>query len=68
MATKHDAKRAQANMWVTHQNLARAKGQKAYQPRPRVQAVKKPAPAPPPAEPTTLEAEAAKKPGDGDAG
>lgn len=26
MAAKHDAKKARANMWVTHQNLARAKG------------------------------------------
>lgn len=66
MATKHDAKRAQANMWVTHQNLARAKGQKAYQPKPRVPAAKKPAPAAPPAEPATPEVPAP-KPGD-DAG
>ena len=26
MAAKHDGKHARANMWVTHQNLARAKG------------------------------------------
>ncbi len=26
MAAKHDGKRARANMWVTHQNLARSKG------------------------------------------
>lgn len=26
MASKHDAKRARENMWVTQQNLARAKG------------------------------------------
>ena len=26
MAAKHDAKKARANMWVTHQNLAAAKG------------------------------------------
>ena len=26
MAAKHDNKHARANMWVTHQNLARAKG------------------------------------------
>ena len=26
MAAKHDAKKARANMWVTHQNLARSKG------------------------------------------
>ena len=26
MAAKHDGKRAAANMWVTYQNLARAKG------------------------------------------
>lgn len=66
MATKHDAKRAQANMWVTHQNLARAKGQKAYQPRPRVPAAKKPAPATEPAEPATP-GTAASKPGGDDA-
>jgi hypothetical protein len=26
VAAKHDGKHARANMWVTHQNLARAKG------------------------------------------
>jgi hypothetical protein len=26
VAAKHDGKRARANMWVTHQNLARSKG------------------------------------------
>lgn len=26
MAAKHDGKHARANMWVTHQNLAAAKG------------------------------------------
>ena len=26
MAAKHDNKHARANMWVTHQNLARQKG------------------------------------------
>lgn len=26
MASKHDAKRARENMWVTHDNLKRSKG------------------------------------------
>ena len=35
MASKHDGKRAQANMWVTHQNLARAKGARPFAPKPK---------------------------------
>lgn len=34
MAAKFDGKHARANMWVTHQNLARAKGGRPhYQPK-----------------------------------
>ncbi len=60
MASKHDAKAARANMWVTHQNLARAKGgrpgfqHKPKPPVPRAPATKPvPAPEAPAAEPTT---------------
>jgi hypothetical protein len=36
VTAKFDAKRARENMWVTHQNLARAKGGRPlYQPKPR---------------------------------
>jgi hypothetical protein len=52
MAAKHDGKRAQANMWVTHQNLARQKGGRpAYQAP--VKKAKKAAPAPAPTAETT---------------
>lgn len=35
MAAKHDGKRARENMWVTHQNLAKAKGGRPlYMPKP----------------------------------
>ena len=47
MAAKHDGKHARANMWVTHQNLARQKGGKPgyqFKERTRFQAPK-PAPA-----------------------
>jgi hypothetical protein len=33
MATKHDSSRAQANLWVAHQNMARAKGARPFQPK-----------------------------------
>ena len=47
MASKHDGKKARANMWVTHQNLARSKGG-----RPGFQFTpKKPMPRPAPAKP-----------------
>lgn len=60
MAAKHDAKKARANMWVTHQNLARAKGGRPgfqFQPRPPrppapAQAKATPAEAPAPTAPT----------------
>lgn len=32
VTSKHDGKRARENMWVTHQNLARAKGGRAQAP------------------------------------
>jgi hypothetical protein len=35
VASQHDGKRARENMWVTHQNLARARGGKQYLPKPR---------------------------------
>jgi hypothetical protein len=36
VAAKHDGKHARANMWVTHQNLAKAKGGRPlYQPKDR---------------------------------
>jgi hypothetical protein len=35
VASQHDGKRARENMWVTHQNLARARGGRTYQPKPR---------------------------------
>lgn len=35
MATKHDSTRAQANLWVAQQNLARMKGARPYQSKPR---------------------------------
>jgi hypothetical protein len=46
VTAKFDAKRARENMWVTHQNLARAKGGRPlYAPKHRnVPAVNKPAP------------------------
>ena len=43
MTAKFDAKRARENMWVTHQNLARAKGG-----RPGYQFKERKAPGPPP--------------------
>ena len=48
MAAKFDAKRARENMWVTHQNLARAKGGRPlYQFKERkIPRLPKPAPAP----------------------
>lgn len=35
MSTKNDGKSARANLWVTHQNLARAKSVPHYQPKQR---------------------------------
>lgn len=54
MAAKHDAKKARANMWVTHQNLARAKSHGSgrpgqWQPKPLPRPAKAPAAAPAPA-------------------
>lgn len=50
MAAKHDAKKARANMWVTHQNLARSKGGRPgfffQEKAPRKVAPAAPAPAP----------------------
>lgn len=47
MAAKFDGKHARANMWVTHQNLAKAKGGRPlYQPPPRKPRVAPPAPKP----------------------
>ena len=46
MATKHDSTRAQENLWVTQQNLARAKGARPYQQKARKPKVVAPPPAP----------------------
>jgi hypothetical protein len=55
MAAKHDGKHARANMWVTHQNLARQKGgYPGYQFKERKLPLPKPAPKPAaPADPPT---------------
>ena len=62
MAAKHDGKHARANMWVTHQNLARAKGGRPhYQYKERkITSVPKPVPSAEPkaaveAEPATVD-------------
>ncbi len=44
MAAKHDGKRAAANMWVTQQNLARAKGGRPKYQAPVKKGKKTPAP------------------------
>jgi hypothetical protein len=72
MAAKHDGKKARENMWVTHQNLARAKGgSRGYQFKERVPpkptapkaAAAKPSAVPAPAaEPAIDEAPAAPAP------
>ena len=49
MAAKHDAKRAREHMWVTRQNLARAKGGRPhYEHKEKASLVKKGPGAPPP--------------------
>ena len=62
MAAKHDGKRASANMWVTHQNLARAKGGRPqYQPPVKKGKKAAPAPAEPVSDEKTEKAEKAAK-------
>ena len=52
MAAKHDGKKARANMWVTHQNLAAAKGGRPlYQFKERKVASQAPRPQVPQAKP-----------------
>ena len=58
MAAKHDGKHARANMWVTHQNLARAKGG-----RPHYQFKERKIPALPKGVITTAPASAIAEPG-----
>ena len=63
MASKHDAKRARENMWVTHQNLARSKGGRAgFEHRQRKGLPKAP-PVPAPAPPADAELSAAPEAG-----
>jgi hypothetical protein len=51
VAAKHDGKHARANMWVTHQNLARAKGGRPhYQYKEKAARVAKAPPAAAPSE------------------
>ncbi len=62
MAAKHDGKRAAANMWVTHQNLARAKGGRPQYKQPVKKGLQAPPKEPEVKAEEKVEAKADKKP------